>query len=360
MSVGAAEDVAKQLDYAYAKTQMDMAKLAGLDTIRVTQTWTRGQKAVGPMDTIMLGNVVEAAQFTGVRVIVSLYPFGSSVTPLTDDERANFAAFCVDAAKKFPYVKDFIVGNEPNLNRFWMPQFGPAAEDVAAPAYVSLLATAYDALKAERPRSTIYGGALAPRGVDKPGTGRDTHSPSTFILDMGSAYRDSGRLIPIMDAFAFHPYGENSTIPPDVAHPLGSSIGLADYGKLVGLLGQAFDGTAQRGSTLPIVYDEYGVETTLARSKAPLYVGNEPATINRLLSVVRNLLRIARDEWQWRSVSRTCSGCSCSTFRTSPRSLRGNRACTTSTGRRSRALRPCARALPASAAGSPRGATACS
>jgi integrase len=27
--------------------------------------------------------------------------------------------------------------------------------------------------------------------------------------------------------------------------------------------------------------------------------GNEPATINRLLSVVRNLLRIARDEWQW-------------------------------------------------------------
>ncbi len=27
--------------------------------------------------------------------------------------------------------------------------------------------------------------------------------------------------------------------------------------------------------------------------------GNEPATINRLLSVLRNLLRTARDEWQW-------------------------------------------------------------
>ena len=27
--------------------------------------------------------------------------------------------------------------------------------------------------------------------------------------------------------------------------------------------------------------------------------GNDPATINRILSVVRNLLRIARDEWQW-------------------------------------------------------------
>jgi hypothetical protein len=27
--------------------------------------------------------------------------------------------------------------------------------------------------------------------------------------------------------------------------------------------------------------------------------GNQPATINRYLSVVRALLRIARDEWQW-------------------------------------------------------------
>ena len=278
MTVGAAEDVAKQQDYAFAKAQMDMAKLAGLDTVRVTQTWTRGRTEVGPIDTIELGNAVNAAQFTGVRVILSLYPFGSSVTPLTEEERADFAAFCVDVAKKFPYVRDFIVGNEPNLNRFWMPQFGLEGENVAAPAYVAMLATAYDALKAVRPRSTIYGGALAPRGVDRRNTGRDTHSPSTFIPDMGAAYRASGRLIPIMDAFAFHPYGENSTTPPDFAHPLGSSIGLADYAKLVGLLGQAFDGTAQRGSALPIVYDEYGVETTLAPTKASLYTGSEPST----------------------------------------------------------------------------------
>ena len=27
--------------------------------------------------------------------------------------------------------------------------------------------------------------------------------------------------------------------------------------------------------------------------------GNEPATVNRYLATIRNLLRIARDEWQW-------------------------------------------------------------
>ena len=27
--------------------------------------------------------------------------------------------------------------------------------------------------------------------------------------------------------------------------------------------------------------------------------GNEPATVNRYLATIRNLLRTARDEWQW-------------------------------------------------------------
>src|SRR5436190_6075521 len=278
MVVGAAEDLAEQSDYAFAKAEMDRARLAGLDTIRMTVTWSHGQTSVTETQETKVRNAIKAAQFTGVRVILSLYPFGSSVTPLTDADRIEFAQFAVDAARRWPYVHDFIVGNEPNLNRFWLPQFGPNGEDLAAPAYVSLLATTYDALKQVRPRSTIYGGALAPRGVDRANTGRDTHSPTTFIADMGAYYRTTGRAIPIMDAFAFHPYGESSSTPPDFARPYSTSIGLADYDKLVRLLTEAFDGTAQRGSTLPILYDEFGVETTVAPAKAAKYTGTEPAT----------------------------------------------------------------------------------
>jgi hypothetical protein len=278
MMVGAAEDVARTPDPAFAKAEMLEAKLAGFDTIRITQTWVKGQTAVGPSDRILLGNAIAAAQFTGIRVVLSLYPHGSSVTPLTDQDRADFAAFCVDVVNRYPFVHDFIVGNEPNLNRFWLPQFGPNGEDVAAPAYEQLLAAAYDAIKQARPHSTVYGGALAPRGVDKPNTGRDTHSPTAFIADLGAAYKASGRQLPIMAAFAFHPYPESSQTGPNFAHPNSTSIGLADYGKLVGLLGAAFDGTAQHGSTLPILYDEFGIETTVPATKAPLYTGNEPAT----------------------------------------------------------------------------------
>jgi hypothetical protein len=276
--VGAAEDVGKAADYAFAKSSMDKAKLAGFDSIRITQTWTKDQTKLGASDEIVLDNAINAAQFTGLRVVLSLYPFGSSVTPLTDEQRADFASFAADVATRYPFVHDFIVGNEPNLNRFWLPQFNPDGTDAAAPAYEQFLATAYDALKAVRPRSTIYGGALAPRGVDKPNTGRDTHSPTAFITDLGAAYRASGRELPIMDAFAFHPYPETSTTGPNVPHPNGTSIGLADYSRLVGLLGAAFDGTSQRGSTLPLLYDEFGIETQIPPAKAPLYIGTEPAT----------------------------------------------------------------------------------
>jgi hypothetical protein len=278
MMVGAAEDVGKAADYAFAKSSMDKAKLAGFDSIRITQTWTKDQTKLGASDEIVLDNAINAAQFTGLRVVLSLYPFGSSVTPLTDEQRADFASFAADVATRYPFVHDFIVGNEPNLNRFWLPQFNPDGTDAAAPAYEQFLATAYDALKAVRPRSTIYGGALAPRGVDKPNTGRDTHSPTAFITDLGAAYRASGRELPIMDAFAFHPYPETSTTGPNVPHPNGTSIGLADYSRLVGLLGAAFDGTSQRGSTLPLLYDEFGIDTQIPPAKAPLYIGTEPAT----------------------------------------------------------------------------------
>ena len=79
-----------------------------------------------------------------------------------------------------------------------------------------------------------------------------------------------------MDEFALHPYEDNSSIPPSFAHPRSTTISLADYPKLVALLGKAFDGTAQAGSTLPIVYDEFGVQSQIPAAKATNYVGVEP------------------------------------------------------------------------------------
>ena len=141
-----------------------------------------------------------------------------------------------------------------------------------------MLARAYDAIKKVDRKTFVIGGSVSPHGSDRPDVSRQTHSPTAFITDLGAAYRATNRSKPIMDGFAFHPYGDNSSVPPTATHPRSTSIGIADYDKLVGLLGAAFDGTAQRGSTLPIVYDEYGVESQIPSAKIADYQGREPTT----------------------------------------------------------------------------------
>jgi len=278
MYMGAAEDEGRNADPAVAMAKMQLAKAAGFDTIRITIIWKPGESVVPPDELAALQSIGAAGEFLGIRIVATIMNFGSNTTPLTATARTEFARFSADFVRQVPGIREYIIGNEPNLNRYWLPQFGPSGEDVAATAYVQLLARTYDAMKAADKGVFINGGSVSPRGIDRPGTGRDTHSPTTFIRDMGTAYRALNRKKPIMDGFAFHPYGENSSTPPTFAHATGTSLGLADYGKLVTLLGQAFDGTAQRGSRLPIVYDEYGVDSQIPDAKSRLYGGHEPAT----------------------------------------------------------------------------------
>lgn len=275
MRIGAAEDAAKSADSAIAKTKMDLAKLAGLDTIRLTSTWSTGETAPAPAELTRLRNAAAAADLDDIDVIVAVFPFGSSVTPTSATERSNFVSYAVSVARELTTVKEFIVGNEPNNNRFWMPQFDAAGNDAAAPAYETLLAETYDALHAARADITVYGGALAARGADCSTCTKQAPSPTVFLRDLGAAYRASPRTAPIMDAFAFHPYPDANNVPPSFQHPSSTTISIADYGKLVAELGNAFDGTGQRGSTLPILYTEFGVETTVPPEKASKYTGSE-------------------------------------------------------------------------------------
>jgi hypothetical protein len=214
--------------------------------------------------------VIERAGDT--RIFLAVYQPGSATTPLTPEARADFAAYVTSLLRDAPEIRDVIVGNEPNLNRFWLPQFDADGANVAAPAYLALLIEVYDAVERGSPDVRVWGGALAPRGIDRPGTGRDTHSPTAFIEDLGEAFRVSGRDEPPMDGFAYHPYPLSSSVPPDEpTNPESSQILMAGYEeKLRPLLDEAF------GPGLPVLYSELGVETEIPAAKRSLYEGEEP------------------------------------------------------------------------------------
>lgn len=276
LAVGAVEDGLRASTPVEAEARMQLFRLAGFRALRVTSFWLPGQTRPSDGELAVLENVAAAAVRNGVRVFVTVMHPGSRTTPLSEEARAEFAANAAALVRAVPGLRDLIVGNEPNLNRFWLPQFGLDGTSAAPAAYLALLAQTYDAVKAASPAVRVWGGALSPRGADRPAGSRPTHSPTRFIQELGAAYRAGGRTAPVMDGFVLHPYPDNSSQPPATAHPNTTTIGIADYDKLVALLGQAFDGTAQPGSTLPVLYGEFGVETQIPEAKAALYTGSEP------------------------------------------------------------------------------------
>src|SRR5438105_9949193 len=138
MLIGATEDAVRQPTLVAAKGQMDLLTLAGFNAVRITEIWTPGDTKPSAAELRILANVEEAARIGGVTVLVAVMNYGSRTTPLTEEARGEFASYTAALARALPRIRHFVIGNEPNLNRYWLPQFNPDGTDAAAPAYEAL------------------------------------------------------------------------------------------------------------------------------------------------------------------------------------------------------------------------------
>src|SRR5436190_7008729 len=129
---------------------------------------------------------VPQAAIHGVRVIFAVSPAHPRDVTASPARIGQFAAFLAQLARTYPSVKDFVVGNEPNQNRFWQPQFDPASKRPASGlAYEPLLAAGYDALKGVYPAIDVIGIGLSPRGNDNPFAKDNVSvSPVRFLHDV--------------------------------------------------------------------------------------------------------------------------------------------------------------------------------
>jgi hypothetical protein len=277
MVLGADNDGVRSPALVQAKASASLLRLAGFTSVRVTVRWRPGEIAPPPAEVAALRNAETAASLHGLRVLVSLVPDGPAATPLAVDLQAQFAAYAASLALSFPTFDDLVVGDEPNAAASWAPQLNPDGTDAAAPAYLQLLARTYDAVKAVDTGVRVWGGALSSRGATPP-AGADGIAPAVFVRDLGAAYRASGRQAPVMDGLVIHPDPGPAAGGPRVARPRSTTIGVADYDRLVASLALAFDGTLQLGTDLPVLYDGFSVQTRPPRGRATAYTGSEPAT----------------------------------------------------------------------------------
>jgi hypothetical protein len=240
--VGATEDHAKgQADGGAA--MYDQMKANGMGVVRMSAFYDPDTPDT-IVDQAALARAIPPAVSRGLRVMLSVHPERATAVTGTPDGVNKFAAYFVKLATAFPQVTDFIVGNEPNLGRFWAPTYNGDLSIAAGASYEQALAATYDALKAVNPNINVIGFGVSPRGDDRPGSARNTISPVRFIKAVGDAYRASGRSKPIMDNVATHPYPNYNTDTPDKGY-VWPNAGIPNLDRLQQAFWDAFNGTAQ-------------------------------------------------------------------------------------------------------------------
>lgn len=171
--------------------RIDTLDRLGVDLVRFTIDWSKVEARRGVRDWSAVDPVLEGLRARGIRAVVTLYGTprwanGGRSPNWAPTSGSTFAAFAAAAAKRYLWVKDWLIWNEPNQRR-WLKPTTPRT-------YVTkLLNPAYAAIKRTSGGTRVAGGVTAPRG----GTGGV--SPVDWIRGMRAA---GARL----DAYAHHPY----------------------------------------------------------------------------------------------------------------------------------------------------------
>ncbi|HEX5449107.1 MAG TPA: hypothetical protein VFW85_03530 [Gaiellaceae bacterium] len=254
---------------------------AGLSELRLTVQWD-GTRTISPAG---LQAAADCARLQNVTPVLAIFPTRPTLIGSSDSAQSAFASFVALVGQAFPQVRNFIVGNEPNVNRFWQPQF-VGGQDAAARDYEHTLAKSYDALKMVRPDSIVWGPAISSRGNDNAtATTNPSHSPVRFITEMGAVYRASGRTRPIFDEYDMHPYPPTANTDPYTKMSQWPNAGAANLDRIKQALWDGFHGTAQpvpseqsggklahsrryAGGGLPINLDEVGTQTPITGHEA--------------------------------------------------------------------------------------------
>ena len=240
--VGATEDHALWQEDGGAAVY-DQMQLYGLGAIRMSVDYEPSEPTKVQQEDALRRAIAPALE-RDVRVLLSIAPGHSTDVTGVPGGVQKFAAYTALVARAFPDVTDFIIGNEPNLGRFWSPTFKPNGAIASAVTYEAALAASYDALKAVNPNIDVIGLAVSPRGDDRPGSARNTVSPVRFINAVGAAYRASGRSLPIMDNVALHPYPNVNTDAPEKGYSWPNA-GVPNLDRAQQAFWDAFNGTAQ-------------------------------------------------------------------------------------------------------------------
>ena len=241
LRVGIQDDAWLQFGPGTLEERVGRLDALGADLVRVTLEWRTIEATRGTYDWERADALLQALRQAGITPLVSIWGTpgwanGGRAANVPPGSAGSFATFARAAAERYPWVRHWIVWNEPNQRR-WLSPPSPIV-------YVTrLLNPAATAIKAVIPRASIAGGATAPRG------GPGGTSPVDFIRGMGRA---GARL----DAYAHHPHPLSPAETPTAGGCARcTTISLATLDRLIQETRNAF------GSRVRVWLTELGFQT---------------------------------------------------------------------------------------------------
>lgn len=188
--------------------RLEQVKALGVDLVRINIRWdrvapTRSAKQTNHLDRAYRWDepdvLLQGLRRWKIAPVVTLvgtpkWANGGRAPNFAPSNANRFANFAFAVAKRYPWVRRWLIWNEPN--KYW--QLKPTSARVYTRI---LLNPAYAVLKRLNRNNVVAGGVTAPRG------GRGSVSPVNWIRGM----RASGARF---DAYAHHPYPLTRTETP--------------------------------------------------------------------------------------------------------------------------------------------------
>ena len=270
-------------------------KRLGLSVVRVTIDWNETEPSPTDYDWSRPDRLLRALHRQGLAPVVTLWgtpDWASSSGRANAPPRnpADFQRFARAIATRYPYVRYWLIWNEPN-KRQWLNPVSPALYTKR------LLNPAYAGIKSANRLAKVGGGVTAPRG------GQGGMTPVDFIHGMARAHA-------LLDAYAHNPY---PVYPGGTPFSGGCSckvITMADLERLLALVGRSFPRAR-------VWLSEYGYQTKppdpfgVSWALQARYVGEAARrvfTASRVDMLIQYLYRDEPDLARWQSGLETVAG----------------------------------------------------
>jgi glycosyl hydrolase family 42 (putative beta-galactosidase) len=278
--------------------RLDRLQSLGVDLMRVNVYWSEVQPRKGVFDWSGYDPVIKGLHQAGIEPVLTLvstprWANGGRGTNWAPTSGSSFAAFAAATARRYPFVRRYLIWNEPNQRRWLRPTL-PSV-------YVrTLLNPAYNAIHKVRKTALVGGGVTAPRAV----TGGV--SPEVWIRSMGAYHAK-------LDAYAHNPYPLSPRETPlSGGCDHCTTLTMATLPRLIADVGKAF------GTKARIWLTEYGYQTNppdkllgVSKAKQALYMseGAMRAYLSpRVDMLIQYLVKDEPDISRWQSGILTVTG----------------------------------------------------